>query len=293
MQFVPNQLAALRSVLRHGSFEAAAQSLGVTASAISQRVKALEDRTGTALVHRGPPSTGTAAGLRLAKHAEDVALLEDQVARDLALSAPGSAAQLRCAINADSLATWFIPAMAACPDLLFDLVIDDQDHSADWLRRGEVSAAVTCGNKPVGGCTLHDLGALRYVATASPSFVARWLAEGVTTTTLSAAPCLVFNAKDALQRRWMETYVAPGLAPPAHFLPSSQAFIEAAKAGLGWGMNPLSLVQDALAAGDLVELVPGTPLDVPLGWQVSRVMAAALGPATRAIVRTARQHLLQ
>ena len=292
MQLAPNQLAALSAVLRHGSFEAAAHALNVTPSAISQRIKALEDRIGTVLVDRGQPCTGTAAGLRLAKHAEDVALLEGQIARELSLPHEGKTAQLRCAINADSLATWFIPAMAACPDLLFDLVIDDQDHSADWLRRGDVSAAVTHGSKPVTGCDLFDLGALRYVATASPAYMQRWFANGTNTATLSAAPCLVFNAKDALQRRWLETYVAPDLTPPAHFLPSSQAFVDAAKAGLGWGMNPLSLVKEELANGQLVEILPDTPLDVPLGWQVSRVMAPALALLTKAVVATARQDLI-
>jgi LysR family transcriptional regulator (chromosome initiation inhibitor) len=293
MQLAPNQLAALGAVLRHGSFEAAAHALNVTPSAVSQRIKALEDRIGTVLVNRGQPCIGTAAGLRLAKHAEDVALLEGQIARDLSLPADSTAAQLRCAINADSLATWFVPAMAACPDLLFDLVIDDQDHSADWLRRGEVSAAVTHGSKAVTGCDLFELGALRYVATASPAYLDRWFAAGINVATLSAAPCLIFNAKDALQRCWMERHVAPGLTPPAHFLPSSQAFVDAARAGLGWGMNPLSLVEEELASGHLVELIPGTALDVPLGWQVSRVMAPALAPVTRAVVETARQYLIR
>ncbi len=293
MQLTPNQLAALSAVLSHGSFEAAAHALNVTPSAISQRIKALEDRIGTVLVDRGQPCTGTAAGQRLAKHAEDVALLENQIARELSLPPKGPAAQLRCAINADSLATWFIPAMAACPDILFDLVIDDQDHSADWLRRGDVSAAVTHGSKPVTGCDLFDLGALRYVATASPAYMSRWFADGPNTATLRAAPCLVFNAKDALQRRWLEINAEPALSPPAHFLPSSQAFVDAAKAGLGWGMNPLLLVEQELANGELVEILPDTPLDVPLGWQVSRVMAAALEPVTRAVVATAAKYLIR
>ena len=74
MKLDPNHLSALRGVLHHGSFEAAAHALGVTPSAISQRIKALEDRTGIALVLRGAPCTGTAAGLVAQVNGGDVAV---------------------------------------------------------------------------------------------------------------------------------------------------------------------------------------------------------------------------
>ncbi|CAM3939675.1 LysR family transcriptional regulator ArgP [Phaeobacter inhibens] len=291
MKFDPNHLAALSAVLRLGSFEAAAQALLVTPSAISQRIKALEDRIGSSLVQRGSPCLGTEAGLRIAKHAEDVALLEAAVSEDLRLERARGASRLRVAINADSLATWFVPVMAACDGLLFDLVIDDQDHSADWLRRGEVSAAVTAHAKPVTGCDAHPLGALRYIATASPRFRERWFANGVTQEAATRAPCLIFNAKDQLQGRWLSAHVGSGIAPPAHFLPSSQAFVDAALAGVGWGMNPEQLAAPYLTAEQLCPLIPDTPLDVPLTWQVSRVLAPALADVTRAVLISARRHL--
>lgn len=291
MQLDRNQLAALSAVLRLGSFEAAAHGLSVTPSAISQRIKALEERTGTTLVHRSSPCSGTKAGLRLAKHAEDIGLLEAQMARDLSLEQPGGPARLRLAVNADSLATWFIDAMAACDDVLFDLVLDDQDHSAEWLKRGEVAAAVTAHDQPVPGCDAHPLGVLHYMATASPAYMARWFADGISPQAAAKAPCLVFNAKDALQRRWLDRHVAPRLSPPAHFMGSSQAFVDAAVAGIGWGMNPAQLVQPHLDAGRLVPLLPDTALPVPLTWQVSRIMAPALAPVTDAVLKSARQHL--
>lgn len=293
MQFDPNQLAALAAVLRLGSFEAAAHALSVTPSAISQRIKALEDRVGSSLVQRGTPCLGTDAGIRIAKHAEDVALLEAAVSKDLRLDRAAGATRLRVAINADSLATWFIAAMAACEGVEFDLVLDDQDHSADWLRRGEVSATVTAHSKPVTGCDAYALGTLRYIATASPGFIARWFAEGVTAQSAARAPCLVFNAKDRLQSSWLEQHVAQRLAPPVHFLPSSQAFIDAALAGVGWGMNPDQLVAGHLGSGTLCPLKEDAALFVPLTWQVSRVMAPALADVTKAVLASARETLLQ
>lgn len=291
MQMDPSQLAALAAVLRLGSFEAAAQELRVTPSAISQRIKALEERIGTALVRRGAPCTGTAAGLRLAKHAEDIGLLEAQLARELALEGGAGPVRLRVAVNADSLASWFISAMAATDGILFDLVVDDQDHSADWLRRGEVSAAVTASTGAVTGCDAHALGALEYVATASPEFMARWFADGVTAEAAAQAPCMIFNAKDNLQHQWLERHVAAGLSPPAHFLPSTQAFIDAAAAGLGWGMNPLEMVREDIRRGRLVPLLPQASLPVPLTWQVTRVMAPPLAEVTRGVLKSARGYL--
>lgn len=293
MQMDPSQLAALSAVLRLGAFEAAAHALSVTPSAISQRIKALEDRTGTALVLRGSPCTGTAAGLRIAKHAEDIGLLEAQLARELSLEADHGPVRLRIAVNADSLASWFIGAMAAVDGVLFDLLVDDQDHSAEWLKRGEVSAAVTASSKPVTGFEAYPLGTLDYAATASPEFMVRWFADGVTPEAAAKAPCMIFNAKDNLQRLWLERNVAPGLSPPAHFLPSTQAFIDAAAAGLGWGMNPLPMVAEDIRSGRLVPLIAGSTLPVPLTWQVARVMAPALAEVTRAVQKSARQYLTQ
>lgn len=291
MQFDPHHLSALAAVLRRGSFEAAAADLSVTPSAISQRIKALEDRVGAALVLRGTPCSGTAAGIRLAKHAEDVSMLEALVSRDLSLDRPEGPMTLRVAVNADSLATWFVGAMARVPDVLFDLVIDDQDHSADWLKRGEVSAAITAQSAPVTGCDAVGLGRLRYIATASPAFVARWFDKGITADSLARAPCLTFNAKDMLQRTWIAETLGLRISPPTHFLPSTHAFVDAALSGLGWGLNPQSLVDVPLRAGKLVALIPDTPLDVALTWQVNRIMAPSLAPLTQMVRKTARDIL--
>jgi LysR family transcriptional regulator (chromosome initiation inhibitor) len=154
------QLQALAAVLTGGSFEAAARALGVTPSAISQRIRALEERAGAVLVRRGQPARATAAGARLVRHAEDLALLEAGVAADLGVGR-GARPTLKIAVNADSLATWIPAALAGLPDVLFDLVIDDQDHSADSLHRGAVQAAVTGEDTALPGCDCHPLGALR------------------------------------------------------------------------------------------------------------------------------------
>lgn len=283
------QLATLNAILRLGSFDAAAQALNVSSPAISQRLKALEERVGSTLVHRAHPCTATPLGARLAKHAEDIALLEAQALGEITTAAT---ARLTLAVPADSLATWLIPAFADAPELLFEVRVDDQDTADDWLKRGAVSAAVTGHDRAVPGCNLHALGAMRYIATASPDYVQRYLPEGPTSAALSAAPMLTFNAKDKLQTTWMKQTTGKVLHPPSHQMPSTHAFVDAALSGLAWGMNPQSLVAEHLKTGHLVALDRNSPMDVPLYWQVTRVMAPALAPLTRSILSTAKRHLL-
>lgn len=290
----PAQLAALAAVHRRGSFDAAAADLHVTPSAISQRIKALEEATGTLLIRRGQPCRATDPGLRLIRHHDEIALMERTLAQDLPGLAPGPAT-LRIAVNADSLATWVIPALAATDGFLFDLVIDDQDVSQDWLRRGEVVAAITAHPGPLQGCDTIPLGRLRYRATASPAYMARWFPQGVTPRALAQAPALTFSDQDRLQDRWLsrQTGGAPRPGHPTHRMASSQAFVDACLASLAWGMNPEALVAPHLATGTLAELVPDTPLDVPLHWQFTRLAAPALAPVTEAIRTSARNGLVQ
>ncbi|NNE52624.1 MAG: LysR family transcriptional regulator ArgP [Sulfitobacter sp.] len=291
MSLDPLQLAALSAILRQGSFEAAAGVLNVTPSAISQRLKALEERVGATLVNRTNPATATEKGARLAKFAEDLALLEAQALGEVS-AAYRPAPRLTLAVPADSLATWLIPALAGAPNLLFDLRIDDQDTSGDWLRRGTVSAAVTGTARPAPGCDSHALGALRYVATANPDFLDRHFGKGVTIRALARAPVVTFSEKDQLQHRWLRQITGKALHPPSHQLASTHGFIDAALHGLGWCMNPLSLVQPDIEAGRLVLLAENEPLDTPLYWQVSRLMAPALADLTRRIRSEARAKLL-
>ena len=285
-------LNTLAAVIRHGSFDAAAKALNLTQSAVSQRIRALEERTGSVLVQRGVPSTPTDTGLRLFRHYEEVSRLESEVARDLG-QAPGRAHSVRIAANADSLATWLVPALAAADGYLFEIVVDDQDHSAEFMRKGEVAAAITAHGEPIQGCDTFALGALRYLAAASPAFVDRWLPDGPNTTSLASAPALVFDEKDRLHHAWIDRIAGHGLTPPRHRLPSTSAFLEAALRGLGWGMIAEPMVRDHIARGRLTTLLPDAPLDTPLFWQVSRVGRGTLEPLTRAVRRAARAQLVQ
>jgi LysR family transcriptional regulator, chromosome initiation inhibitor len=278
--------------------------LHVTPSAISQRIKALEERLGRVLIRRASPCVATEAGESLQRHAQQLQLLEAQALAPFGLAAAaardGVAAPaglpLAIAVNADSLATWFVPALAALRaqhDLVFDAQVEDQDHSHELLRQGRVLAAVTAEPRPVQGCAVQRLGAMRYRAVASPAFMHRYFAAGLDEAALGAAPCVVFNRKDRLQERFLRRLTRKRLQPPQHMVPSTHGFVHAALHGLGWGMNPEALVAPLLAAGDLVELQPGTALDVVLHWQHWRLDADVLQALTRCVRTAAAQQLVR
>lgn len=290
-------LSALAAVIREGSFERAARALHVTPSAISQRVRLLEERLGCALVVRDQPCRATETGRRLCQHVDRVRLLEQDLQGALPALAPEGIARvaLPIAVNADSLATWAAPAIAAfaaASPVLMEVAVDDQDHTTEWLRSGTVLAAVTATARPAAGCNSQPLGAMRYLAAASPAFVRQHFAGGVGAGTLAKAPSLLFNTKDELQVRWARRLCHRHVDLPRHMLPSSQAFVTAALAGMGWGLHPQSLIAQHLGDGSLVELVPGTPLDVPLHWQYARAASGLLDGLSREVLAAGRAALL-
>jgi len=291
-------LFAMSTVIREGSFERAARTLCVTPSAVSQRIRLLEEKIGCALIVRGQPCEPTAMGRRLCQHIDRIRLLEQELQETLPALATGETVRvaLPVAVNADSLALWFAPAVAAfsaTAPVLMEVSVDDQEHTAEWLRNGTVLAAVTASDRPAAGCNIQKLGAMRYLATASPAFVQRYFSERVNAETLSRAPSLLFNSKDELQLRWAHRHCRQHIELPRHSLPSTQAFVTATLAGMGWGMNPEALIAPCLANGSLVELVSGTPLDVPLFWQYARASSGLLDGLSRQILAAGRSALRQ
>ncbi|MGR4866077.1 LysR family transcriptional regulator ArgP [Caulobacter sp. LARHSG274] len=289
-------LAAVAAVAREGSFDKAAAVLGVTPSAISQRVKGLEERLGAILLTRGAPCRPTKAGAKICAHVEQVLLLESDMIADLPRLADQAAGRplIRVAVNADSVSTWFPQAaarFAAETGAMLELVMEDEAHTADRLRTGEVLAAVTADPVPVAGCRTYALGAIDYVASASPDFVNRHFAQGVDAESLQRAPMLRFDRRDNLQARWCEEALAIRPTPPVHWTPSTQGMLDMALAGLGWSMTPLHLAQPHLAAGRLVELPPGHRIAVALFWQRTRLAARLLDRLTEAVRMGAAQVL--
>lgn len=289
-------LAALAAVVEQAGFERAAQALGLSQSAVSQRIKLLEARVGQPVLVRGTPPTPTETGRRLLNHVQQVRLLE----RDLQGQVPGLDEQalperLRIAINADSLATWWAGATAefcASRQVLMDLVVEDQEVGLRRMRAGEVAGCVCAAERPVAGARSLRLGAMRYRAVASPAFIARHFHQGVDGDSLAHAPCIVFGPDDRLQHRYLAELGLDGRFSH-HLCPSSEGFVRLAEAGLGWGLVPELQVAQALQRGQLRELIAGRVIDVPLYWHHWRHGGELLAGLTAHLNRAAGRALVQ
>ncbi len=282
-------LRALSAIIDEGSFEAAADMLGVTASAVSQRIKALETSVGQVVVRRGVPCTPTEAGTVLLRTARQVQLLEAE-ARHALGSEPQSRSVMRIAVNADSLATWFVPVLrevALWPDTTLDLRVEDEGFSNRLLRQGDVVGAVTSDPSPINGCRVEPLGSMRYVPMAAPDLFERFVIDGGPD--WARMPVLEFNVKDALQRRVLRAHGVEQ-QPPTHSIPASDGFLAAARAGLGWGLIPEGQARAGLDDGSLV-LLDGAHQDVALHWQTWSLHSERLDRLGRAVHRAAEQGL--
>ncbi|PWN03134.1 transcriptional regulator ArgP [Nocardioides silvaticus] len=290
----PAQLEALVAIADQGSFEAAAKALHVTASAVSQRIRALETMAGQVLVSRTTPCRPTAAGAAYVRLGRQTRLLYDEarLAVDDA-DHPDVVVGLAVAVNADSLATWFrdvLSVVAGWDNVALRLRVEDQAWSADLLRSGEVLAAVTSDPTPVQGCAVEPLGVLRYGAAASPELVERWRrGRGID---WERMPVVVFNEKDELQHQLL---ARRGVTPRVeHRVPTSTDFHEAVRRGLGWCTLPEPQLLPDLEAGRLVRL-PGREqdhrIDVPLYWQRWRLDSPVLARLTESVHAAARAHL--
>lgn len=307
MQLDPRQLSAFAATLDAGSLSGAARSLHITLAATSLRIKALEDALGQRLLVRGKVARATPAGQALLTHVRQVRLLEADLQQTLqpARSAKAAHQSISVAVNADSLASWFLPGVQAAVQkhrLLLDVVVDDQDHTLEWLKNGDVMGCVTTLAQPLHGCVAEPLGTMRYRCVAAPvvrdalahggTHAGRSKARGKGTAALSVAvqtstppnsgeaaapplglhqlitqPAIVFNRKDALQDGFLhQCFGVRNVSYPRHYIPAVDAYHDALLSGLGWGMQADMQAPRDLPSGQLVDLFPGQFVAVPLFW---------------------------
>lgn len=292
MQLDQKQCQAFVAAIDSGSLELAAQSLRLTPSAISQRIRALEEQLGKPLLVRSRPCRATREGRLLLQHLRRTALLEADLAASFADEAQ-SMSSVALAVNADSIASWFLPALAPFlirHNMLLDISIDDQDHTYRLLQEGMALGCISTEPHAMRGCRAEVLGIMRYQAMMSPDFARRWFAAGVNRDTLREAPVMIYNQKDALQADWLQQHY--GLLPghyPCHYLPASDPYLQAVRLGLGWGMLPE--VQLGVASSALICLNDSLPVDVTLYWHHWQVQSPRLEQLSQTLLAAAREVL--
>lgn len=293
---IPLELAeTVAAVVDEGTLDAAARRLYITPSAVSQRIKSLEEQLGRTVLVRSKPVRATDAGAAVVRLARQLALLEHDVLAELGVGDEGSGAlvSVPLAVNADSLATWFLPPLARLSERLpvvFELHRDDQDFTTGLLESGTVMGAVTSRATPVAGCRVSALGTMRYEAVATPEYLARWLPAGADAAALAVAPVVEFDRRDDLQSRWLTARGVDSSAPPRHYVPASNDFATAIKLGLGWGLLPRFQSAEALESGALAPL-GGPPIDVALHWQQWNLRSPLLDAVADEIVAEGRRVL--
>ncbi|MEU6355499.1 LysR family transcriptional regulator ArgP [Streptomyces sp. NPDC047072] len=288
-----DQVRTLLAVVDEGTFDAAAAALHVTPSAVSQRVKALEQRTGRVLLVRTKPVRPTESGAVVVRFARQLARLERDARAELGMRGEGEVTRVSVAVNADSLATWFLEALTRVPGrerLCFELRREDETRTAELLREGLVMAAVTSSPDAVAGCSVRLLGRLRYLAAASPGFAARHL-TGPLPDALTEAPLMTFDRSDDLQDAFVRGLGRGGASAVRHAVPTSEGFVTAVAAGLGWGLVPEFQAEALLREGRLVPLAPDRPLDVPLYWQRWKLDSPELAAVSETVVAVAAETL--
>lgn len=295
MMRIPSELAeTLAVVVDEGTLDAAARRLHVTPSAVSQRIKALEELLGRVVLVRSKPARATKAGAAVVRLARQAALLERDTLTELGAGTDGGArTTVPLAVNADSLATWFLEPLARLGQrhpVVFELHRDDQDFTAGLLESGTVMGAVTSRATPVAGCRVSVLGAMRYEAVATPAFAAQWFDRGVDAAALAVAPVVDFDRRDDLQTQWLIGRGADPTRPPRHYVPASNDFAAAVRLGLGWALLPRFQSDHALETGALVGLGE-PPVDVPLYWQQWNLRSPLLDAIAQEIVTEGRRVL--
>ena len=303
MSLDPKQLDAFAATVQTGSLASAAKQLRITLAAVSIRIKALEAALGQRLLIRSKTAQATRAGQVLLSHIARTRLLEADLAERLSAPERQSNWQaLTVAVNADSLASWFLPGVRAALQqhrLLLHSVVDDQEHTMQWLQNGDVLGCVTQLAKPLRGCIAQPLGTMRYRCFGNPALAAqlRALLRTSHAPALLQIPALCFNPKDHLQDRFLaEAFELHDASYPRHYFPAGDAYHWAMISGLGWGLQ--ADVQSRLQwpgeieAGRLVDLFPGQHIDVPLYWHHWSEESAQAARLTSAVVAAAHEQLI-
>lgn len=293
-------LAVLDAVAASGSFDKAALLLGMSQSAVSQRIKALEDSCGRLLVVRGAPSVPTGLGQRLVVHFRHVKLME--AALDIDLGRATSLPALALALDADSLATWFaqaLPALLSPPRCQFNIELADGERALRLVREGAAFACVAeadgsgggSGGEAAVGTSATPLGLLRYTCVATPAFAGHWFGDGFIAEAVALAPAVVGERKQLA--RFLAQEFGAEVAFPHHTMPVSAALDNCILHGVAYGLMPELSALSLIAAGQLIDLAPGRTWSTALSWHAWNIDTPFTRALTEHIVTSARRYLPQ
>jgi len=250
---------------------------------------------GAPLVARTTPCTPTPLGRTLLNHFGQVALLENEL--DIGLnSSQTSLPSLKIGVNADSVATWFIPAVLPLlkkRPWVISFIIENEFESFSLLQHGMVVGCVSTRPSALPGCSLEALGRMRYICLATKGFIRRYFPNGFTFENVLKAPAVIFNEKDGLHERFLKRiHRKKQVDFPRFELPSSEGFVDLIKGGAAYGLVPELQSQVLIRKGLLVQVAtPEAPVYVPLYWHYPLREAWPLEAFRKEFIAGARREL--
>jgi LysR family transcriptional regulator, chromosome initiation inhibitor len=263
-------IQAFAMVIQESGFERAAARMHITQSAISQRVKQLEDQLGQVLLLRTSPPMPTDPGKQVLKLFNQVRHLENEFKMLPEPDKDHTFIGVPIGINADTLDTWFFEAVQPFLDrenVLLDLFVDDQERTHHFLRDGKVLACISTRDTAVQGCRVTYIGEMTYGLYCTQAFGEKWFPQGLTFNSLEKAPVLCFTRDDKLNIKILEQIF--GTTPrqmPTHYIPSSVMFISLVRKGLAYGMLPEHQSHDLVKQQHIIDLAPEHRVKVKLYW---------------------------
>ncbi len=280
-------IEALAMVVREGGFDKAAGALYITQSAVSQRVKLLEEQTGQVLIARTTPPQATLAGRKLLKHYLQVKRLEDDLMEEM--NEPGNKGftSIAVGINADSLAFWLLEAIHPFlleEKVLLDIRVNDQDQTHRMLKDGEVMGCISTQEQPIQGCRIEYIGRMNYRLIATPEFAARWFPNGFAIENIHRAPALIFDRHDELLHKLLhQAFAEVPASIPSHYVPSVEKYAEFIALGHAYGTLPDQQSAPLLRTGQMIDLVPDCHEPVKLYWHCWNLKSDLLEKLTQHI----------
>ncbi|MDK9764431.1 LysR family transcriptional regulator ArgP [Vibrio sp. D420a] len=290
-------LEALDSVVNQRSFERAAEHLYISQSAVSQRIKQLEKWLAQPVLIRETPARPTPAGKKLLGLYRRVRLLEHELVPELMNEESSQALSVSIATNADSLATWLLPALSdvmKTRQVELNMAIHGEARTIAKLKNGEVAGAISLESQAIPGCRADYLGRMDYVCVANPEFYQRYFSEGVNYATLMRAPAVSYDQYDDLHKKFLHDHFnVPRDAVINHTVGSSEAFVRIAMSGVAYCLIPRLQIVEELESGSLIDITPGFLLSYRIYWHHWQLESGVLKEISQAILNYAHQHLPQ
>lgn len=290
-------LETLRAVEKEGTYERAAQALGITRSAISQKISLLEDRWRTTTTTRNPVSV-TKHGSRLCRHLDQVQLLEAKLVFNAGHLFDTSEIQphaIKLLFDTDLLPTGFLDNLIlfvdSQNDFEFEIIRATLQTIQSQTNSDSVAAAISSNWTQSANFQIHSLGTQPFIAVAHPEFAEEYFAEGLSPSAFRGVPCVTYGGTSDISEQFLAQAFGCFIETRATRLHSNSGVLKACLKQKGWAVLPPAYLHDYLENGSLVELMPDNRLSIDLYFYVSRFISELLPEVANTVLAAAENNL--